>query len=127
MAATETVVRPMPRNTWGTVSFLFMRISALALVFLTLGHFAIQHVFNDVHNLNLAFVAARWSSLGWRIWDALLLGLGLSHGFNGLRIVVDEYAISRPWNLVLRWLILIVGLSLAIIGMVAVIGGVRRP
>jgi succinate dehydrogenase / fumarate reductase, membrane anchor subunit len=126
MAATQPAVRPMPRNTWGTVSWLFMRISALALIVLTLGHFAIQHVFNDVHNLDLAFVAARWSNLGWRIYDALLLGLGLAHGFNGLRIVLDDYVTSHTWNRVLWWVILIVGSALTIIGMVAIIGGVRR-
>ena len=126
MAATQPAVRPMPRNNWGTISWLFMRISALALIILTLGHFAIQHVFNDVHNLDLAFVASRWSSVGWRIYDALLLTVGLSHGLNGLRIVADDYITSRPWNRLVRWLILIVGIALIIIGIVAVVGGVRR-
>src|SRR5512133_624168 len=126
MAATQPAVRPLVRNNWETVSWLFMRFSGLALIILVLGHFAIQHVLNDVHNLDLAFVAARWSSIGWRIYDAFLLGLGLAHGFNGLRIVVDDYVSSPTWNRVLRWAILIVGVALTLIGMVALIGGVRR-
>ncbi len=125
MATTERALGSMPRNTWATASWVFMRVSALALIILTLGHFAIQHVFNDVHNLNLAFVSARWSNLGWRVYDALLLGLGLSHGFNGLRIVLDDYVTSPSWNRLVRWLILIVATALIVIGMIAVIGGVR--
>ncbi len=125
-ATTRPAFRAVARNRWGSFSWLFMRVSALALIFLTLGHFAIQHVFNDVHNLSLAFVQERWASLGWRVWDALLLGLALAHGLNGLRIVIDDYIVSRPWNQAVRWAILVVGSLLIIIGMAAIIGGVRR-
>jgi succinate dehydrogenase / fumarate reductase membrane anchor subunit len=123
--ATVTTRKPMPRNRWGIISWMFMRISALALVVLVLGHFAIQHVFNDVHNLNINFVAQRWASVGWRVYDALLLGLALAHGLNGLRIVADDYVLSPTWNRVVRWVILIIGGGLVIIGMVAIIGGAR--
>jgi succinate dehydrogenase / fumarate reductase, membrane anchor subunit len=123
---TGPAAAPRERNNWGSISWLFMRISALALIILTLGHFAIQHVFNDVHNLDLNFVAARWSSVGWRIYDALLLTIGLAHGLNGLRIVADDYVVNKRWNQAVRWAILIVAIILIIVGAVAVIGGVRR-
>jgi succinate dehydrogenase / fumarate reductase, membrane anchor subunit len=117
--------KPMPRNRWGIISWMFMRLSALALIILVLGHFAIQHVFNDVHNLDINFVAARWANLGWRIYDAFLLGLGLAHGLNGVRIVADDYILNPRWNLVVRWAILVVGGGLVLIGMIAIIGGTR--
>jgi succinate dehydrogenase / fumarate reductase membrane anchor subunit len=125
-ATTQPATRAVRRDRWGSISWLFMRISALLLIVLTLGHFAIQHVFNDVHNLSLAFVQSRWSSLGWRVYDALLLGLALSHGLNGLRMVLDDYVINHTWNQVVRWAILIVGTLLILIGTVAIVGGVRR-
>ncbi len=122
----QPAVRPnIQRNQWGIISWTFMRVSALALIFLALGHFAIQHVFNDVHNLTIAFVAQRWSSLGWRIYDALLLGLGLIHGLNGLRIVVDDYVLHPGLNRALRWAIVVVGAVLLVVGTVAIIGGAR--
>ena len=122
---TRPAARALPRNRWGIISWLFMRISALALIFLVLGHFAIQHVVNDVHNLDINFVAARWASLGWRVYDAFLLGLALVHGLNGLRIVADDYILKPGLNKIVRWIIVIVGGGLIIVGMVAIIGGAR--
>jgi succinate dehydrogenase / fumarate reductase membrane anchor subunit len=126
----DSAVRPsvgpvVAPNRWGTISWLFMRVSALALIFLALGHFVIQHVLNDVHNLSLEFVAARWGTLGWRIYDGLLLGLGLAHGLNGLRIVVDDYVVRPGFNRALKLLLLATGIFMAIVGTVALIGGVR--
>jgi succinate dehydrogenase membrane anchor subunit len=108
-----------------TVGWVFMRLSGVALLFLALGHFAIQHVINDVHDLSLSFVAARWGMLGWRVYDALLLGLALIHGLNGLRVVVDDYVRRPALNRAFRWAIVIVGGALILIGTVVIIGGVR--
>lgn len=114
------------RNRSYTFGFVFMRLSGVALVVLALGHFAIQHIVNDVHNLSLGFVAARWATLGWRIYDALLLVLALIHGLNGLRVVVDDYVHRPRLNRALRWTIVIVGAALTIIGVVTLIGGVSQ-
>jgi succinate dehydrogenase / fumarate reductase, membrane anchor subunit len=123
--AVNPASRTIPRNRWGTLSWLFMRVSGLALIFLVLGHFAIQHVFNDVHNLSLAFVQARWANLGWRVYDAFMLGFAMVHGLNGVRIVADDYVLDAGWNRVVRAIIIVIGGMLVIVGMVAIIGGVR--
>ncbi len=128
MASVATGTRSAPavqRDSWGTASYLFMRFSGLLLVFLVLGHFIIQHVINDVHNLDINFVAQRWSSVGWRIYDAFLLALGLIHGLNGTRIVVNDYIPWRLANRIVKYLILAAGVFLIIIGSVAIIGGAR--
>jgi succinate dehydrogenase / fumarate reductase, membrane anchor subunit len=128
MASVATASGAVPRvrrDTWGTVSYLFMRFSGLLLIILVLGHFIIQHVINDVHNLDINFVAARWSTLGWRVYDAFLLALGLIHGLNGTRIVVDDYVHPRLWNRIVKILILLVGIGLILIGSIAIIGGAR--
>ncbi len=128
MATVTTASGSVPRvrrDTWGAVSYLFMRISGLLLIFLVLGHFIIQHVINDVHNLDINFVAARWSSLGWRVYDAFLLALALIHGLNGTRIVVNDYIHPALANQIVKILILLVGAGLLIIGSVAIIGGAR--
>ncbi|MGE5603299.1 MAG: succinate dehydrogenase [Nitrososphaerales archaeon] len=107
------------------VGWVFMRLSGVLLLFLALGHFGIQHVVNDVHDLSLGFVAQRWGMLGWRIYDALLLALALIHGLNGLRIVVDDYVRRPALNRAFRWVIVIVGAVLILIGSIVLIGGVR--
>ena len=84
---------PAPRRaqSFETWSWLFMRVSGLALLFLALLHFAITHVLNDVTATDFGFVARRWRSPLWRVFDWSLLGLALVHGLNGLRWIIDDY------------------------------------
>src|SRR5919108_6599055 len=76
-------------------SWLFMRLSGLALVFLALLHFAITHVLNDVVHTDYRFVANRWDNPLWQLFDWLLLALALLHGANGARWIVEDY-VRRP-------------------------------
>jgi succinate dehydrogenase / fumarate reductase membrane anchor subunit len=76
-------------------AFMFMRMTGLLLLFLAVGHMMLQHIINDVHDLELAFVIEQWSSWGQRIIDLLLLVFALSHGMNGLRNVLGDY-IHKP-------------------------------
>ena len=76
-------------------SWLFMRISGLALVLLALTHFAITHILNDVVETDFRFVADRWDNPFWQVFDWLLLALALLHGANGARWVVEDY-VRRP-------------------------------
>ena len=80
-----------PRQNFETWSWFFMRISGLILVFLALLHFAITHIINDVVDTDAAFVNDRWANPLWRLFDWTLLALGLLHGVNGLRWIVDDY------------------------------------
>lgn len=76
-------------------SWVFMRLSGLALVFLALAHFAITHILNDVAETGYSFVAGRWQRPFWQVFDWLLLVLALVHGANGVRGVIDDY-VRRP-------------------------------
>lgn len=82
---------PEVRQSFQLWQWLFMRVSGVILLFLALGHLAIQHVFNDVGDLSFAVVAARWSSTFWRTWDWLLLVLAVAHGANGIRVLAEDY------------------------------------
>jgi succinate dehydrogenase / fumarate reductase membrane anchor subunit len=84
-----------PGRSFEAWSWLFMRLSGLALVFLALLHFAITHVLNDVVETDYRFVADRWDNPFWQIFDWLLLALALLHGANGARWVVEDY-VRRP-------------------------------
>ena len=77
-------------------SWLFMRISGFVLVFLVLGHLLIMNVLDGgVQRINFGFVAGRWSSPFWQVWDLLQLWLAMIHGANGMRTVISDYA-ERP-------------------------------
>ena len=84
-----------PRQNFETWSWFFMRISGLVLVFMALLHFAITHIINDVVDTNFDFVVRRWDNPLWRAYDWVLLALGLLHGLNGLRWIIDDY-VRRP-------------------------------
>lgn len=76
-------------------TWFFMRVSGVFLLFLVFGHVLIVHVINDISVVNYAFVANRWASPFWRTYDWLMLALALTHGANGLRVVIDDY-VHRP-------------------------------
>lgn len=76
-------------------AFMFMRMTGLMLLFLAVGHMVLQHIINDVHELDMAFVIQQWSSWTQRIIDLLLLVFAITHGMNGLRNVLGDY-IHKP-------------------------------
>ena len=77
-------------------SWLFMRVSGVVLVFLVLGHLFIMNILDGgVQRINFAFVAGRWASPFWQVWDLLQLWLAMIHGTNGLRVIISDYA-ERP-------------------------------
>jgi succinate dehydrogenase / fumarate reductase, membrane anchor subunit len=85
--------RSSKRGNYELYSWLFMRISGLVLVFLVLGHLVIMNILDGgVQRINFAFVAGRWSSPFWQVWDLLQLWLAMLHGGNGLRTVINDYA-----------------------------------
>lgn len=77
-------------------TWFFMRLSGIVLVFLVLGHFTIVHLIDDgIDRVNFAFVSGRWASPLWQTWDWSMLFLGLLHGANGLKNIIEEY-VRRP-------------------------------
>jgi succinate dehydrogenase / fumarate reductase membrane anchor subunit len=85
--------RQQSRTNFEMVSWLFMRISGLVLVFLVLGHLFIMNILDGgVQRINFAFVAGRYASPFWMLWDLLQLWLAMIHGTNGLRTIINDYA-----------------------------------
>lgn len=85
--------RQRSRTNFEMVSWVFMRVSGLVLVFLVLGHLFIMNILDGgVQRINFAFVAGRYASPFWQIWDLLQLWLAMIHGTNGLRTIINDYA-----------------------------------
>ena len=85
-----------------TFSWYFFRVSGVALIFLAIIHLLLMHVTTDVACTTYQFVAIRYANPFWRLYDWLLLTLALTHGMNGLRVVIDDYVRGRGWRLVLQ-------------------------
>ncbi|THJ71879.1 succinate dehydrogenase hydrophobic membrane anchor subunit [Candidatus Frankia alpina] len=81
------------RSNFELYAWVFMRISGLLLFFLVLGHLFIMNILDGgVQRVNFGFVAGRWASPFWRMWDLVMLLLAELHGTNGLRTVINDYA-----------------------------------
>ena len=110
-----------------SISWKWMRISALLLIPLVWGHVLLQDVIVGVHRMNLDYVAMRWASLFWRIYDVLLLAFAFAHGVNGLRQVLFDFVYNPKWRRTLVMLLVIFWIVITLIGFVAIVGGVNTP
>jgi succinate dehydrogenase / fumarate reductase membrane anchor subunit len=103
----------------------WMRYSGLLLIPLAWVHVLLQDVLVGVHAIDLDYVALRWSMLGWRVYDFLLLAFAFAHGVNGLRQVLNDYIKNASTMRKISWGLLVFWGILSIIGAAAIIGGVR--
>ena len=93
LAAPRSSSRNRQRSNFELYGWLFMRISGIVLVFLVLGHLFIMNILDGgVQRINFAFVAGRWSSPFWQVWDLSMLWLAMLHGGNGMRTIINDYA-----------------------------------
>jgi len=60
---------------------------------------------NHVANSNIPDVAQGWISGFWQVIQALVVVFGGTHGFNGLRVVMEDYVRAPRARAVLRWII----------------------
>ena len=96
-------------------SWYFFRVSGVLVLFLVFGHILVVHILNNVDDITYEFVATRWQSLGWRFYDWLLLALSITHGQNGIRVMIDDYVHRPAWRLLahtFNWLLLVFFLAL---------------
>ena len=116
LASPRSPRRPAARRSnFELYSWLFMRISGLALVILVLGHLLIMNILDGgVHRINWGFVAGRWASPFWQFWDLAMLWLAEIHGGNGLRTIIDDYArkdSTRCWLKILLYVSMVLILA----------------
>lgn len=98
-------------------SWIFMRASGLVLVILVLGHLFIMNILDGgVQRINFAFVAGRWSSPFWQLWDLTMLWLAMLHGTNGLRVIINDYAKSGKTKFWLRGVLYTASAATIILG-----------
>jgi succinate dehydrogenase hydrophobic anchor subunit len=116
--------------------WLFMRYSGLALLFLSLSHFWMQHIIIGTHAITVAGTELRWGVSGnpitfeqviWRVYYAVILILAVGHGINGVRQVAFDYFGHRPaiYNGLMTVIVAVAGL-IAFGGILALIIGAQQ-
>ena len=109
---------PAERPGGGAALFLwlYIRVSALAMIGLVIGHLYIMHVINSTDTIDFQFVAERFRGPFWRLYDLFILIFALSHGLVGLRGIFDDYIKHRGWRAAAEATLWIVGLGFAALG-----------
>jgi len=114
-------VQRRPRQNFETWSWFFMRVSGLVLVFLSLFHFALTHIINDVVETDAVFVAERWDNPLWRLFDLSLLTLSMFHGLNGVRWSIDDYVRSKAAKATVKSVLYTVSAALFVYGTITIV------
>ena len=97
---------PGRRTTRGNTElygWVFMRASGVILVVLIFGHLFVNLVAGEgVKAIDFGFVAGKWASPFWQVWDLLMLWLAMIHGTNGVRTIINDYAERDGLRLALK-------------------------
>ncbi len=99
---------------WG---WIFMRASGVVLLVLIFGHLFVNlWAGQGVKAIDFGFVAGKWASPFWQVWDLLMLWLAMIHGSNGVRTVINDYAERDGTRLVLKALLGLAFLVVVVLG-----------
>ena len=95
--------RRTTRGNWELYGWVFIRASGVMLLVLIFGHLFINLVAGDgISAIDFGFVAGKWASPLWQVWDLLMLWLAMIHGTNGVRTIINDYAERDGTRLVLK-------------------------
>lgn len=114
------------KPTFDTTAWKYMRLSAILLIPMVWFHTIFTTLIVGAENTNLGLVAARWATVGWRIYDTLLLAFAFSHGVTGLRQVLFDFTTSAIARKALNILLLLFWIALSAVGMIGIVGGVAK-
>ncbi|MDH6531846.1 succinate dehydrogenase / fumarate reductase membrane anchor subunit [Aurantimicrobium minutum] len=122
MSTVETPRSPYARTkpsgtNWEKWGWMYMRASGVVLVVLIFGHLFVNMVAGEgVRGIDFAFVAGKWASPFWQVWDLLMLWLALIHGANGMRTIINDYSSSPALGKVLRFAVFASAAVLIVLG-----------
>jgi succinate dehydrogenase / fumarate reductase, membrane anchor subunit len=71
---------------------------------------------NHVVNTSIPDVAQGWANAWWQVMEILILFFGVTHGLNGLRVVIEDY-LGASWSrTLLRGFIFLLWLFFLVVG-----------
>jgi len=94
-----------------------MRGSGLLLLVLVFGHLFVNLMLGEgIHQIDFAFVAGKWANPFWQVWDLAMLWLAMLHGCNGLRTIINDYAVRLNTRFALKTLLYFGTLVVIVLG-----------
>ena len=114
------------KPTFDTAAWKYLRLSAILLAPMVWFHAIFTTLIIGAENVNLSLVADRWATLGWRVYDILLLAFAFSHGITGLRQILFDFASVTTTRKALNILLLLFWLALSAVGILGIIAGVAK-
>jgi succinate dehydrogenase hydrophobic anchor subunit len=76
---------------------------------------------NHVVNSNIPDITVGWSNAFWQIFGFLIVLLASAHGFNGVRMVLEDYLRSPLAVLIVRWSLLVIWLGCLIVAVYVIL------
>jgi succinate dehydrogenase / fumarate reductase membrane anchor subunit len=99
------------------VAWLFMRLSGVVLIVLIFGHLFVNLMAGGgIHAIDFGFVAGKWASPFWQIWDLLMLWLAMLHGTNGVRTIINDYAERNGTRMALKTVLYAATVVIVVLG-----------
>jgi len=112
--------RPARLTTRGNTElygWVFMRASGVLLLVLIFGHLFVNLVAGEgISAIDFGFVAGKWASPFWQVWDLLMLWLAMIHGTNGVRTIINDYAERDGTRMTLKALLYLAFVIVVVLG-----------
>ncbi|RFA08390.1 succinate dehydrogenase [Subtercola boreus] len=109
------------RVNWEKYGWIYMRASGVLLIILIFGHLFVNLVQGDgIKAIDFAFVAGKYATPFWQIWDVLMLWLAMIHGSNGMRTIVNDYASNPTIRRILLGALFVAAVVLIVLGTLVV-------
>lgn len=135
--------KAMPKPSWNLeyLMWIFTRISGLALILLAVLSISLGLLMGARTQLDLGTLMRwaffpnsnhvldseipdifLWSNGFWQIMQILVVVFAATHGFNGLRVVVEDYTSPGFWQAALRFIILLLWVFSGLIAIYVILG-----
>jgi len=103
------------------IAWMAMRYSGVLLIPLAFGHMILQDVVVGVHQITTDYAMERMATLGWKLYDILLLAFAFGHGMNGVRQVFRDYIHNPRSFRIVSSILFMVWLVISVIGAITLL------
>jgi succinate dehydrogenase hydrophobic anchor subunit len=135
--------RAMPKPSWNLdyMMWVFTRLSGLSLILLVVIGISAGLLMGARSQMDLGTLMRwtffpnsnhvldseipdlyLWANGFWQIMQILVVFFAATHGFNGLRVVIEDYSLSGFWQIFLRFLILLLWIFSILVGIYVILG-----
>lgn len=135
--------RTMPKPRWNLefLMWIFTRISGITLILLAIIGLSAGLIMGARTQMDLGTLMRwtffpnpshvldseipdlyLWTNGFWQIMQILVVVFAATHGFNGLRVVIEDYSKPGIWQAALRFLIFLLWIFSGLVGIYVILG-----